>query len=258
MTYNHIIVSKETESKIAVVQLNRPQVLNALNFELMNEMLHALQTLERDEEILAIVLTGNEKAFTAGADIKEFAARNSAQMLAENPLEKWQRIEKFPKPLIAAVSGYALGGGCELILMCDIVIASETAKLGLPEVNIGVMPGAGGTQRLTHLIGKFKAMELILTGRTIDAQEAFALGLVSKVVPAAEYLEEAKRVAREIASKSPIAVRAAKEAVLAALSGLEQGLAFERKSFYLLFDTEDKKEGMQAFLEKRKPQWKGR
>jgi len=258
MTYNHIIVSKETESKIAVVQLNRPQVLNALNFELMDELLHALQTLERDEEILAIVLTGNEKAFAAGADIKEFAARNSAQMLAENPLEKWQRIEKFPKPLIAAVSGYALGGGCELILMCDIVIASETAKLGLPEVNIGVMPGAGGTQRLTHLIGKFKAMELILTGRTIDAQEAFALGLVSKVVPAAEYLEEAKRVAREIASKSPIAVRAAKEAVLAALSGLEQGLAFERKSFYLLFDTEDKKEGMQAFLEKRKPQWKGR
>jgi enoyl-CoA hydratase len=258
MTYNHIIVSKETESKIAVVQLNRPQVLNALNFELMNEMLHALQTLERDEEILAIVLTGNEKAFAAGADIKEFAVRNSAQMLLENPLEKWQHIEKFPKPLIAAVSGYALGGGCELILMCDIVIASETAKLGLPEVNIGVMPGAGGTQRLTHLIGKFKAMELILTGRTIDAQEAFALGLVSKVVPAAEYLEEAKRVAREIASKSPIAVRAAKEAVLAALSGLEQGLAFERKSFYLLFDTEDKKEGMQAFLEKRKPQWKGR
>jgi len=258
MTYNHIIVSKETESKIAVVQLNRPQVLNALNFELMNEMLHALQTLERDEEILAIVLTGNEKAFAAGADIKEFAVRNSAQMLLENPLEKWQHIEKFPKPLIAAVSGYALGGGCELILMCDVVIASETAKLGLPEVNIGVMPGAGGTQRLTHLIGKFKAMELILTGRTIDAQEAFALGLVSKVVPAAEYLEEAKRVAREIASKSPIAVRAAKEAVLGALSGLEQGLAFERKSFYLLFDTEDKKEGMQAFLEKRKPQWKGR
>jgi len=258
MTYNHIIVSKETESKIAVVQLNRPQVLNALNFELMDELLHALQTLERDEEILAIVLTGNEKAFAAGADIKEFAVRNSAQMLLENPLEKWQHIEKFPKPLIAAVSGYALGGGCELILMCDIVIASETAKLGLPEVNIGVMPGAGGTQRLTHLIGKFKAMELILTGRTIDAQEAFALGLVSKVVPAAEYLEEAKRVAREIASKSPIAVRAAKEAVLAALSGLEQGLAFERKSFYLLFDTEDKKEGMQAFLEKRKPQWKGR
>jgi enoyl-CoA hydratase len=258
MTYNHIIVSKETESKIAVVQLNRPQVLNALNFELMNEMLHALQTLERDEEILAIVLTGNEKAFAAGADIKEFAVRNSAQMLLENPLEKWQHIEKFPKPLIAAVSGYALGGGCELILMCDVVIASETAKLGLPEVNIGVIPGAGGTQRLTHLIGKFKAMELILTGRTIDAQEALALGLVSKVVPVAEYLEDAKRVAREIASKSPVAVRAAKEAVLAALSALEQGLAFERKSFYLLFDTEDKKEGMQAFLEKRKPQWKGR
>jgi enoyl-CoA hydratase len=258
MTYNHIMLTKETESKIAVIQLNRPQVLNALNFELMDELLRALQTLERDEEALAIVLTGNEKAFTAGADIKEFAARNSAQMLLENPLEKWQRIEKFPKPLIAAVSGYALGGGCELILMCDIVIASETAKLGLPEVNIGVMPGAGGTQRLTHLIGKFKAMELILTGRTIDAQEALALGLVSKVVPVAEYLEDAKRVAREIASKSPIAVRAAKEAVLAALSGLEQGLAFERKSFYLLFDTEDKKEGMQAFLEKRKPQWKGR
>jgi enoyl-CoA hydratase len=224
----------------------------------MNEMLHALQTLERDEEILAIVLTGNEKAFAAGADIKEFAVRNSAQMLLENPLEKWQHIEKFPKPLIAAVSGYALGGGCELILMCDVVIASETAKLGLPEVNIGVIPGAGGTQRLTHLIGKFKAMELILTGRTIDAQEALALGLVSKVVPVAEYLEDAKRVAREIASKSPVAVRAAKEAVLAALSALEQGLAFERKSFYLLFDTEDKKEGMQAFLEKRKPQWKGR
>jgi enoyl-CoA hydratase len=258
MTYNHIMLTKETENKIAVVQLNRPQVLNALNFEMMDELLHALQTLERDEEILAIVLTGNEKAFAAGADIKEFAVRNSAQMLLENPLEKWQHIEKFPKPLIAAVSGYALGGGCELILMCDVVIASETAKLGLPEVNIGVIPGAGGTQRLTHLIGKFKAMELILTGRTIDAQEALALGLVSKVVPVAEYLEDAKRVAREIASKSPVAVRAAKEAVLAALSALEQGLAFERKSFYLLFDTEDKKEGMQAFLEKRKPQWKGR
>jgi enoyl-CoA hydratase len=258
MTYNHIMLTKETENKIAVVQLNRPQVLNALNFEMMDELLHALQTLERDEEALAIVLTGNEKAFAAGADIKEFAVRNSAQMLAENPLEKWQRIEKFPKPLIAAVSGYALGGGCELILMCDVVIASETAKLGLPEVNIGVIPGAGGTQRLTHLIGKFKAMELILTGRPIDAQEAFALGLVSKVVPTAEYLEEAKRMAREIASKSPVAVRAAKEAMLASLSALEQGLAFERKSFYLLFDTEDKKEGMQAFLEKRKPQWKGR
>lgn len=258
MPYTHLLVSKEVEHKIAVVTFNRPQALNALNFELMTELIDALESLDRDPEVNAIVLTGNEKAFAAGADIKEFASRSAAQMLLENPLEKWHRIEKVSKPLIAAVSGFALGGGCEVMLMCDMVVASETAKIGQPEINIGVIPGAGGTQRLTRLIGKFKAMELILTGRMLDAQEALALGLVTKVVPAAAYLEEAKQMAREIAAKSPVAVRAAKEAIRMALSGLEDGLAFERKSFYLLFDTEDKKEGMQAFIEKRKPEWKGR
>ncbi len=258
MSYKYLLVSKETDSHIAVVQFNRPEALNALNFELMDELLNALEALEHDPDVRAIVLTGNEKAFAAGADIKEFAARTSAQMLVQNPLEKWHRIERCSKPLIAAVSGFALGGGCEVMLMCDLVVASETAKLGQPEVNIGVIPGAGATQRLTRLVGKFKAMELILTGRMIDAKEALDLRLVSKIVPVAEYLEEAKRLAREIASKSPVAIRAAKEAIRASLSGLDEGLAFERKSFYLLFDTEDKKEGMQAFIEKRKPQWKGR
>ncbi|MCS7012747.1 MAG: enoyl-CoA hydratase-related protein [Chloroherpetonaceae bacterium] len=258
MSYTYLLLSKEEAHKIALVTFNRPEALNAFNFKLMTELLDALETLDKDPSVHAIVLTGNEKAFAAGADIKEFAARGTAQMLLENPLEKWQRIEKLSKPLIAAVSGFALGGGCEIMLMCDMVIASETAKIGLPEINIGVIPGAGGTQRLTRIVGKFKAMELILTGRMIDAKEALELGLVTKVVPATEYLEEAKKLAREIAAKSPVAVRTAKEAIRAALSGLEEGLAFERKSFYLLFDTEDKKEGMQAFLEKRKPEWKGR
>lgn len=200
MSYKYLLVSKETDSHIAVVQFNRPEALNALNFELMDELLNALEALEHDPDVHAIVLTGNEKAFAAGADIKEFAARTSAQMLVQNPLEKWHRIERCSKPLIAAVSGFALGGGCEVMLMCDLVVASETAKLGQPEVNIGVIPGAGATQRLTRLVGKFKAMELILTGRMIDAKEALDLRLVSKVVPVAEYLEEAKRLAREIAS----------------------------------------------------------
>ncbi len=259
MSYKHLLVSQEHETKIAVVQLNRPQALNALCFELMDELIEALEALDKNIDVNAIVLTGNEKAFAAGADIKEFAERNATQMLLEDRLSQWKRIEAISKPLIAAVSGFALGGGCELMLHCDIVIASETVKLGQPEINIGVIPGAGGTQRLTKLVGKFKAMEFVLTGRFIDAKEALELKLVNKIVPVADCLEEAKKLARDIAAKAPIAARAAKVAVRKALeTTLDDGLEFERQRFYLLFDTDDKNEGMQAFIEKRKPQWTGK
>jgi len=262
MTYTTILVSKhdvDTGNGFAIVQFNRPEVLNALNIHLMEELVNALESLDRDAEVKAIIITGNEKAFAAGADIKEMADASAMEMLLRDQFARWDRIRKIKKPLIAAVSGFALGGGCELSMTCDIIIASETARFGQPEINIGVMPGAGGTQRLTRAVGKAKAMEMVLTGKMITAEEALRWGLINKVVPAEYYLEEAKALAREIASKPPIAVRLAKEAILKAFdTTIEAGLEFERKNFYLLFASDDQKEGMKAFVEKRKPEWKGR
>jgi len=255
---NTIMVQRE--EPIAVVQLNRPDVLNALNEELMGELLDALRALDDDEAIRCIVLTGSDKAFAAGADIKEtFVTATPVTMLAQDLTTKWEGIRKIKKPIIAAVSGYALGGGCELAMTCDIVVASETAQFGQPEINLGIIPGAGGTQRLTRAVGKSVAMELILTGRRFKADEAKAIGLVAQVYPQATWLDDAKALARTIAEKPPVAVRLAIEAIdLAFSSTLEAGLEFERKAFYLLFATEDKQEGVDAFVNKRKPVFKGR
>jgi enoyl-CoA hydratase len=262
MNYSTIIVSKhevEAGQGFAIVQFNRPDVLNALNIHLMEELVDALETLDKDNDVKSIIITGNEKAFAAGADIKEMSDASAVEMLIRDQFARWDRIRKIKKPLIAAVSGFALGGGCELSMTCDMVIASETARFGQPEINIGVMPGAGGTQRLTRAVGKAKAMEMVLTGKTITAEEALKWGLVNKVVPAEYYLEEAKALAREIASKPPVAVRLAKESVLKAFdTTIEAGLEYERKNFYLLFASDDQKEGMKAFVEKRKAEWRGK
>jgi enoyl-CoA hydratase len=253
-----VIVTRD--GAIAVVQLNRPEVLNALNEELMTELLDALRALDDDEAIRCIVLTGNDKAFAAGADIKEaFVGATPVSMLAKDLTTKWEGLRRIRTPIVAAVSGYALGGGCELAMTCDIIVASETAQFGQPEVNLGIIPGAGGTQRLARAVGKYAAMELVLTGRRFKADEAKALGLVAQVYPAASWLEDAKALARTIAEKPPIAVRLATEAIdLAFSSTLEAGLEFERKAFYLLFSTDDMKEGVDAFVNKRKPAFKGR
>jgi enoyl-CoA hydratase len=256
MSYTHIIVTKQ--DGYAIVQFNRPDLLNALNMKLMEEVVGALEALEKEQDVRCLILTGNEKAFAAGADIKEMADASAIEMLTRDQFARWDRIRKIKKPIIAAVSGFALGGGCELAMTCDMVVASETAKFGQPEINIGVMPGAGGTQRLTRAVGKVKAMEMVLTGRMISADEALQWGLVNKVVPVEYYLEEARNWAREIALKPPVAVKLAKESVLKAFdTTIEGGLEFERKNFYLLFASDDQKEGMKAFSEKRKPEWKG-
>ena len=257
MTYENITASRD--GGIAVITLNRPAVLNALNQATMDELVQALEELERDPEIRCVVLTGAGRAFAAGADIKEMAGATAPEMLAGYRFQQWERIRKITLPVIAAVNGLALGGGCELSMLCDMIVAAETAQFGQPEINLGIMPGAGGTQRLTRAIGKARAMEMVLTGRTISARQAEALGLVTKVVPAEAVLDEALALAREIAAKPPIAVRLAKEAVLKAFdTTLEAGLDYERKAFYLLFATEDRTEGISAFLEKRKPVFRGR
>jgi len=257
MDYRNILVNKEIG--FAVVQLNRPEVLNAINIQLMSELVDALEDLDKDDDVRCIILTGNEKAFAAGADINEMADASAVEMLTRDQFARWDRIRKIKKPIIAAVSGFALGGGCELAMTCDLIIASETACFGQPEINIGVMPGAGGTQRLTRAVGKAKAMEIVLTGRTFTADDAYQWGLINKVIPVEYYMQEAKNLAREIAAKPPTAVRLAKEAVLKSFdTTMEGGLAFERKNFYLLFATEDQKEGMKAFVDKRKPNWKGK
>jgi enoyl-CoA hydratase len=257
LSYQHILVSKE--GNIGIVQLNRPKVLNALNSELVLELVQALEELDRDQSVYVVILTGDEKAFAAGADLKEMSEATPVSLVLGRRFELWDRIRKISKPIIAAVSGYCLGGGNELAMNCDIIIASETATFGQPEVNVGIMPGAGGTQRLTRAVGKQKAMEIILTGKAVSADEAHRIGLVNRVVPAESLMDEAKKMANEIASKPPISVRAAKEAILRAQdTTLEVGLDFERKAFYTLFATEDSKEGMKAFLEKRKPVFKGK
>jgi enoyl-CoA hydratase len=257
MNLTTILLTKQ--SGYALIQLNRPEVLNAINMKLMEELVSTLEELEKDNDVRCIIITGNEKAFAAGADIKEMAEASAMEMLQRDQFARWDRIRKIKKPIIAAVSGFALGGGCELAMTCDIIVASESAKFGQPEISIGVIPGAGGTQRLTRTVGKYKAMEMVLTGSMITAEEAKQWGLVVKVVPNEYLVEEAKNLAKVIASKPPVAVRLGKEAVLKSFdTTMEGGLEFERKNFYMLFASEDQKEGMKAFVEKRKPEWKGR
>ena len=257
MSYETIIA--ETHDRVGLVRLNRPKQLNALNGQLMEELAMALEEFDRDPNVGCLVITGNERAFAAGADIKEMAGESAASMLTEDRISRWDRVKRLKKPIVAAVSGYCLGGGCELAMTCDIIIASESAQFGQPEINLGVMPGAGGTQRLARAIGKSKAMEMILTGRTLSAREAEQAGLVNRDVPVEVALDEALKLAQEIASKAPIAVRLAKEAVNKVYEvPLADGLDFERRLFYFLFATDDQKEGMQAFIDKRSAEWKGR
>lgn len=244
---------------VALIELNRPKELNALNPQLMGELRDSLVRLDKDDSVRAIIITGNERAFAAGADIKQMADKSAIDMLVLDQFSTWDQIRKVKKPIIAAVSGFALGGGCELAMMCDMIVASETAQFGQPEIKIGTIPGAGGTQRLTRAVGKAKAMELILTGRFISAQEAHFYGLAIKVVPVEMYLQEAVTLAKEIAAMSPIAVQLAKEAVNRSFeTHLDEGLTLERKNFYLTFASQDQKEGMAAFVEKRKPEFKGK
>lgn len=255
--YNAILV--ETHKRVGMIRLNRPQVMNALNNELLTELMEALVHFDQDSEIGAIVITGSERAFAAGADIKEMAEATPVEMLQQNRVGQFDRLRLIKKPVIAAVSGWCLGGGCEIAMACDMIVASESARFGQPEITIGVIPGAGGTQRLTRAVGKAIAMEMVLNNRTLTADEALHYGLVNRVVPVERYLDEALELATEIASRAPIALRLAKEAILQAFeSSLSDGLADERRAFYLLFATQDQKEGMAAFIEKRKPEWKGR
>ena len=258
MAYENILVEKR--GNVGLITLNRPKALNALNASLMTELSRALDELEADKEIGCIVLTGSEKAFAAGADIKEMKDKTYSQVYAEDFITTdWERLSQTRKPVIAAVAGYALGGGCEVAMMCDIIIAADNAKFGQPEITIGTIPGSGGTQRLTRVVGKSKAMELCLTGRMMDAEEAERAGLVARVVPAGDLLDEAMKTAGQIASLSQPIVMMAKEAVNRAYeTTLAEGIKFERRSFHATFAIEDRKEGMTAFVEKRPPKWKQR
>ncbi|KRB58728.1 enoyl-CoA hydratase [Rhizobium sp. Root708] len=257
MPYETLIV--ETRGAVGLITLNRPQALNALNSTVLKELLQAYQAFQADDAVGAMVLTGSERAFAAGADIKEMQPLSYVDVYSRDLMSGWDDVAKVRKPVIAAVSGFALGGGCELAMMCDIIIASETAKFGQPEITLGVIPGMGGSQRLTRAVGRYKAMDLILTGRMMDAAEAERAGLVSRVVAPERLLDEALEAAAKIASLSRPSVLMAKEAVNRALeTTLDEGLRFERRLFHSLFSTEDQKEGMTAFIEKRKPAFKNR
>jgi len=255
--YETIIV--ETRDRVGLLRLNRPRAFNALNSQLMAELTDALAALDADDAIGAVVITGSERVFAAGADIKEMSEATPVDMLTSGYIDLFDRIRQVSKPIIAAVSGYALGGGFELAMTCDMIVASESAVFGQPEINLGIIPGAGGTQRLTRTVGKYLAMEMVLNDRRLKAEEAARFGLVNRVVPVERYLDEALELAQQLAERAPIALRIAKEAVNKALeTSLTEGLAYERRVFYLLFATEDQKEGMQAFMGKRKPEWKGK
>jgi enoyl-CoA hydratase len=252
------LVLVERDARVGVVLMNRPKALNALSAELMEAVVGALVELDADPEIRAIVLGGNERAFAAGADIGELAAATPVSLYESRRLERWDQIRALRTPVVAAVSGYCLGGGCELAMVCDLIVASETARFGQPEINLGVLPGAGGTQRLTRAVGKAVAMDMILTGRMISAREAQSYGLVARIVPKELWLEESKRVAGEIAARGPIAVRLAKEAVDAAFEApLSVGVELERRSFNVARSSDDATEGLNAFIEKRRPDFKG-
>ncbi len=252
------LVLVRREPPIAVLTLNRLEVLNALSTGLKRALEDAVEELDADPEVKAIVLSGSERAFAAGADISEMAELSAIEMMQMDRARSWQRLRAARKPLIAAVRGYALGGGCELALLCDMIIAGESAKFGQPEVKIGIIPGVGGTQYLTRGLGKWRAMELVLTGRRVSAAEMDAMGLLTRVVPDGEVLSQAEALAREVAEMPPLAVRLGKEAVQRAFLGtLDEGLELERRNFYLLFASADRSEGMRAFLEKRPPHWTG-
>lgn len=257
MEYTTILT--EIRGRVGVVTLNRPQAMNAFNTLMLTELFDALETFDKDENIGAMVVTGNEKAFAAGADIKEMAESSPFEMIQKGRVEKWDLIRGIKKVVIAAVSGWALGGGCEFAISCDMIVASESAKFGQPEITIGVIPGGGGTQRLARLLGKQLAMEMVINNRTLSAAEALQFGLVNRVVPVDGYLDAAVAFAEEIASRAPLATRMAKDSVNAAFeTTLAEGLKAEKRNFYPLFSTEDQKEGMKAFIEKRKPNWKGK
>ena len=258
MAYEHILA--ETRGAVGIVTLNRPEALNALCAALIEELGHALDAFEADDAVGAIVLTGSEKAFAAGADIKEMSGRSYMDVyLSDFITVGWERVSKCRKPIVAAVAGYALGGGCEMAMMCDYIIAADTARFGQPEITIGAIPGAGGTQRLPRFVGKAKAMEMCLTGRMMDAEEAERSGLVSRVVPAAALLEEAVKSAAKVASMSrPVAMMVKESVNRAYETALSEGILFERRTFHSVFATEDQKEGMAAFVEKRKPDFKNR
>jgi enoyl-CoA hydratase len=259
MTEQYANILVERRGRVGLVTLNRPEALNALNKATLDELVAAVTAMDSDPEVGAVVVTGSAKAFAAGADIKEMQAQGYMDMYAADWFRGWEDFTRLRVPVVAAVSGFALGGGCELAMMCDFIIAADNAKFGQPEINLGVLPGMGGSQRLTRAVGKAKAMDMILTGRFMDAAEAERSGLVSRVVPAADVVEEALKAAEVIASKSKPVAMVAKEAVNAAFeTGLAQGVLFERRMFHSLFATEDQKEGMAAFTEKRQPEFKHR
>ena len=256
MSFQTIIVTKQ--EGFVLIQLNRPQALNALNSQMLKELHEALVEIDNDNSMKCSIITGNGKAFAAGADIKEMADKSEAQMAKGNQFAPFDQIRKIKKPIIAAVNGFALGGGCELVMACDIIFASETAKFGQPEINLGVIPGMGGTQRLTRAVGKYRAMELMLVGEMFSAEDAFRWGLVNRVVHPEKLLEEAELLAKKIASKPPLALQALKASIKKSFNAhLDEGFEFERQSFNSLFATADQKEGMKAFMEKRKAEWKG-
>lgn len=259
-TFYNVLVTKnfKDHAHIALIQLNRPKVLNALSTDILRDVVEALFLLEDDKDVRVIILTGNDRAFAAGADIGQMAEASPIDQIKDNRFRTWKQLSLMTKPIIAAVNGFALGGGCELAMSCDFIIAGDSARFGQPEIKIGMIPGAGGTQRLTRAIGKSKAMLAVLTGEMIDAYEAEKSGLVAKVVPAETLMQETFEIAKVIANRAPVAVKLAKEAVnIAFESSLKDGMEFERRNFYLTFSSKDQKEGMKAFLEKREPKYDG-